>query len=69
VENPAGAIERVTRVVAFHAARQPKGQPGFAGLHFDIEPQSEETWPCAPTRERAETLRKPIPRSTGRRPS
>jgi hypothetical protein len=58
VENPAGAIERVTRVVAFHAARQSKGQPGFAGLHFDIEPQSEETWPCAPTRERAETLRK-----------
>ena len=57
VQNPAGATERVTRVVAFDAARQSSGRPGFAGLHFDIEPQSEEAWACASAGARAETLR------------
>ncbi|HEY7602530.1 MAG TPA: carboxypeptidase-like regulatory domain-containing protein [Methylomirabilota bacterium] len=55
--DPAGATERVRRVVAFHAARRARGLPGFAGLHFDIEPHSEEVWACAPPAERAATLR------------
>jgi hypothetical protein len=58
VADPAGAAERVARVVAFDAARRASGQPGFAGLHFDIEPQSEETWACASATDRAQTLRK-----------
>jgi hypothetical protein len=55
--DPVGAAERVRRVVAFHAARRASGRPGFAGLHFDIEPHSEEAWPCATPAERAATLR------------
>ena len=58
VGDPAGATERVRRVVAFHAARRARGQPGFAGLHFDIEPHSEEAWACATPAERAATLRR-----------
>ncbi len=54
--DPAGATERVRRVVAFHAARRARGLPGFAGLHFDIEPHSEEVWACATPAERAATL-------------
>lgn len=57
VTDPAGAAERVMRVVAFHAARQAVGEPGFVGLHFDIEPHSEEAWPCASTEERTATIR------------
>jgi Carboxypeptidase regulatory-like domain len=57
VADPAGAVERVTRVVAFHAARRAAGRPGFAGLHFDIEPHSEEAWPCASAEERTATIR------------
>jgi hypothetical protein len=57
VADPAGATARVTRVVAFHAARRARGLPGFAGLHFDIEPHSEEAWQCASAGERAATLR------------
>lgn len=57
VADPTGAVERVARVVAFHAARRANGQPGFAGLHFDIEPQSEEAWACASPSERVQTLR------------
>jgi hypothetical protein len=55
--DPAGAIERVARVVAFHAARRASGLSGFAGLHFDIEPHSEEAWACASASERAVTYR------------
>src|SRR5262249_31391502 len=58
VADPTGATERVARVLAFHTARRASGQPGFAGLHFDIEPQSEEAWVCASDGERAETLRR-----------
>jgi len=58
IADPTGATERVARVVAFHTARRASGQAGFAGLHFDIEPQSEEAWVCASDDERAETLRK-----------
>ena len=54
--DPAGAAERVARVVAFDAARRARGRPGFAGLHFDIEPHSEESWACASAAERAATL-------------
>jgi hypothetical protein len=57
VADPVGAVERVTRVVAFHAARRASGRPGFAGLHFDIEPHSEEAWPCAAAADRAAILR------------
>ena len=57
VGDPAGAVERVRRVVAFHAARRASGRPGFAGLHFDIEPHSEEAWQCASPEERARTVR------------
>ena len=57
VRDPAGAVERVRRVVAFHAARRASGRPGFAGFHFDIEPHSEEAWPCASAAERATTVR------------
>lgn len=57
IADPAGAVERVTRVVAFHAARRAAGRPGFAGLHFDIEPHSEEAWPCASAEERTATTR------------
>ena len=56
VADPAGAVKRVTRVVAFHAARRAAGRPGFAGLHFDIEPHSEEGWLCASTEERTATI-------------
>jgi carboxypeptidase family protein len=55
--DPAGATERVRRVVAYHAARRARGLPGFAGLHFDIEPHSEEVWACATPAERGATLR------------
>jgi hypothetical protein len=58
VGDPTGATERVRRVVAFHAARRARGQPGFAGLHFDIEPHSEEAWACATPAERAATLQR-----------
>lgn len=46
--NPEGAAERSARVVTFHAARRALGRPGFANLHFDIEPWSptEESWVC-----------------------
>ncbi|HEY7139350.1 MAG TPA: carboxypeptidase-like regulatory domain-containing protein, partial [Methylomirabilota bacterium] len=54
--DPAGATERVRRVVTYHAARRARGQAGFAGLHFDIEPHSEEVWACATAPERAATL-------------
>lgn len=57
IADPAGAVERVTRVVAFHAARRASGRPGFAGLHFDVEPHSEEAWPCASAGERTATIR------------
>jgi hypothetical protein len=57
VNDPAGATDRVRRVVAFHAARRRSGLTGFAGLHFDIEPHSEESWACATPAERAATLR------------
>jgi hypothetical protein len=56
VSDPAGAVERIRRVVAFHAARRASGRPGFAGLHFDIEPHSTEAWPCASAGERAAAL-------------
>jgi hypothetical protein len=46
----------VRRVVTYHAARRARGQAGFAGLHFDIEPHSEEVWACATAPERAATL-------------
>ena len=55
--DPAGATERVRRVVAYHAARRARGLPGFAGLHFDIEPHSDEVWACATAAERVATLR------------
>lgn len=55
--DPVGSAERVRRVVAYHAARRASGRPGFAGLHFDIEPHSEEVWACATPAERAATLR------------
>jgi hypothetical protein len=55
--DPVGSAERVRRVVAYHAARRARGRPGFAGLHFDIEPHSEEAWACATPAERAATLR------------
>jgi hypothetical protein len=58
IDDPAGATERVRRVVAFHTARRQSGRPGFAGLHFDIEPHSEEAWACATPAERAMTLAK-----------
>jgi hypothetical protein len=54
--DPVGATERVRRVVAYHAARRALGLAGFAGLHFDIEPHSEEVWACATAAERAATL-------------
>lgn len=57
VSDPVGAVERVARVVAFHAARRARGRPGFTGLHFDIEPHSDEAWACASAGERAATLR------------
>ena len=58
--DPAGATERVRRVVAYHAARRASGLPGFAGLHFDIEPHSDEAGPAprrpsAPRRSGAST--------------
>jgi hypothetical protein len=56
IADPAGAVERVARVVAFHAARRASGRSGFAGLHFDIEPHSEEAWQCASAGERTATL-------------
>ena len=55
--DPAGATERVRRVVQYHAGRRARGQAGFAGLHFDIEPHSEATWACATPAEREATLR------------
>jgi hypothetical protein len=54
--DPAGAAERVRRVVQYHAARRTRGQVGFAGLHFDIEPHSDEAWACATPAERAVAL-------------
>jgi len=54
--DPAGAAERVRRVLAFHTARRANGRPGFAGLHFDIEAHSEEAWACATPAERTATL-------------
>ena len=57
VSDPTGAVERVARVVAFHAARRASGRPGFAGLHFDLEPHTTETWECAVVGERAAIVR------------
>ena len=57
VSDPVGAVERVARVVAFHAGRRASGRPGFTGLHFDVEPHSDEAWACASAGERAATLR------------
>jgi hypothetical protein len=58
VADPEGAVARVARVVAFHAARRASGRPGLSGLHFDIEPHSEEAWPCASAADRARTVRR-----------
>lgn len=58
VSDPTGAVERVARVVAFHAARRASGRPGFAGLHFDIEPHTTEAWECTSAGERTATVRR-----------
>lgn len=55
--DPEGAIRRAGRVLAFHAARRAAGRPGFTGLHFDVEPHTEEAWLCAEAPARRETVR------------
>ncbi len=54
--DPEGAIRRAARVLAFHAARRAAGRQGFTGLHFDVEPHTEEAWRCADARARRETV-------------
>ncbi|HYE93322.1 MAG TPA: carboxypeptidase-like regulatory domain-containing protein [Terriglobales bacterium] len=41
-----GAERRVRAVLAFNEARRLRGAPGFDGLHFDVEPQTDEAWTC-----------------------
>src|SRR3972149_2671126 len=53
--DPDGAIRRAGRVLAFHAARRAAGRPGFTGLHFDVEPHTEEARLCAEAPARRET--------------
>lgn len=55
--DPEGSATRAERVVAFHAARRALGRPGFAGLHFDIEPHTEEAWACGSAEERRGIVR------------
>jgi hypothetical protein len=52
-----GAVRRIERALAFHAGRRAAGRPAFAGLHFDIEPHTEEAWQCADAGGRAEIVR------------
>jgi hypothetical protein len=44
--DPDGAAARVARVLDFHAARRAAGRPAFAGLHFDVEPYTDDAWVC-----------------------
>jgi hypothetical protein len=58
VAAPDLAAARVKRVIAYHRARRAVGLSAFAGLHFDIEPHTEEAWACGDRRDRREiTLR------------
>jgi hypothetical protein len=50
-------VRRVERALAFHTGRRAAGRPGFAGLHLDIEPHTEEPWQCADVPARAEMVR------------
>jgi carboxypeptidase family protein len=52
-----GAARRATRVLAFQAARRAAGRPGFAGLHFDVEPHTEDAWLCAAPADRRAMIR------------
>jgi len=51
------AAGRTARVLAFQAVRQAAERPGFAGLHFDVEPHTEDAWLCAPAAGRREMIR------------
>jgi hypothetical protein len=55
--NPDGALARTDRLLAFHRARRARGHAGFAGLHLDIEPHTEEPWACATAGERRAIVR------------
>jgi len=55
--DPEASAARAGRVAAFHAARRAGGRPGFAGLHFDIEPHTEEAWVCGSAEERRGIVR------------
>jgi hypothetical protein len=57
VGDPEGALARTARVLAFDAARRAEGRRGFAGLHFDAEPQTEPAWICAEGPERGAMVR------------
>jgi hypothetical protein len=48
-----GAERRVSAVLRFDESRRRAGRPGFDGLHFDVEPYSDETWTCGSEGERA----------------
>lgn len=54
---PGRSAARAARVAAFHAARRAAGRPGFASLHFDIEPHTEEAWACGDAAEHRATVR------------
>jgi len=53
-----GAAVRAARVIAFDRARRAAGRPGFIGLHFDIEPHTEEEWVCGNATARRDMLRR-----------
>ena len=53
-----GAAVRAARVIAFDRARRAAGRPGFIGLHFDIEPHTEEEWVCGDATARRDMLRR-----------
>jgi Carboxypeptidase regulatory-like domain len=55
--DPDGAARRVQRVLDFDRVRRAAGRPGFAGLHFDVEPHAEEAWACGGARERRAMVR------------
>lgn len=48
-----GAERRVSAVLRFDESRRRAGRPGFDGLHFDVEPYTDEAWTCGSEAERA----------------
>ena len=53
-----GAAVRAARVIAFDRSRRAAGRPGFIGLHFDIEPHTQEDWVCGDATIRRDMIRR-----------